>query len=67
MKRVKNLAIIILMITTLIILTKEVKATTGTINSETVRLRKEPNTKSTILEQLEKEEKEILKRCDVEI
>lgn len=59
--KIKNLAIIILMITILTILSTKVEATTGKINTETVRLRKEPNTKSTILEQLDKnDEVEIL-------
>ena len=60
MKKVKELAIMILMITILMILSIKVEAATGTINSETVRLRKEPNTDSTILEQLDK-------GCTVEI
>ena len=38
MKNLKSLAIIILMITTMIILSTKVEATTGTINSETVRV-----------------------------
>ncbi len=50
----KKIAIIILMITTLMLLGIKVEATTGKINSETVRLRKEPNTTSTIIEQLDK-------------
>lgn len=52
--KVKELAIIILMITTLILLGTKAEATTGKINSETVRLRKEPNTSSTIIDQLDK-------------
>ena len=55
MKKVKELAIMVLMITILMIFSIKVEATTGTINSETVRLRKEPNTNSTILEQLDKD------------
>lgn len=55
MKKVKELAIMVLMITILMIFNIKVEATTGTINSETVRLRKEPNTNSTILEQLDKD------------
>ena len=55
MKRVKELAIMILMITIIGMLSIKVEATTGKINSETVRLRKEPNTNSTILEQLDKD------------
>lgn len=59
--KIKNLAIIILMITILTILSTKAEATTGKINSETVRLRKEPSTSSTILEQLDKnDEVEIL-------
>ena len=38
--KVKELAIIILMIIILVILNVKVEATTGKINSETVRLRK---------------------------
>lgn len=65
MKKLKNLAIILLMITILTILSTKVEATTGKINSETVRLRKEPNTSSTILEQLDKnDEVEILEEED---
>ena len=63
MKIFRNLAIIILMTTLLIILSTKAEATTGTINSETVNLRKEANTKSTILEQLDKNDKvEILEQ-----
>lgn len=65
MKKVRNLAIIVLMITILMILSIKVEATTGEINSETVRLRKEPNSKSTILDQLDKGDKvEILDQKD---
>ena len=53
--KVKELAIIILMIIILVILNVKVEATTGKINSETVRLRKEADTKSTIIEQLDKD------------
>ena len=61
--KIKKLAIIILMTTFFIILGTKVYASTGKINSETVRLRKEPNTKSTILDQLDKgEEVEILEQ-----
>ena len=42
--KVKELAIIILMTIILILLGTKVEATTGKINSETVRLRREPNT-----------------------
>lgn len=56
MKKIKSLAIMILMITALIILSAKVEATTGKINAETVRVRKEASTKSTILTQLDKEE-----------
>ena len=63
MKVFRNLAIIVLMTTFLIILSTKAEATTGTINSETVNLRKEANTKSTILEQLDKNDKvEILEQ-----
>ena len=60
MKKVKEFAIIILMITIMSILSIKVEATTGKINSETVNMRKEPNTDSTIIEQLDKD-------CKVEI
>ena len=56
MKRVKNLAIIILMITTLIILSTSVKATTGVVNSETIRLRKKPDSESITLDLLEQDD-----------
>ena len=65
MKRVIYLQIFILMIIILVTLSTKVEATTGKINSETVRLRKEPNTESTILEQLdENEEVEILEQSE---
>ena len=58
--KIKNLAIIILMTTFLIILGTKVYATTGTINEETVKLRKEPDSK-TVLDYLYKgDEVEIL-------
>ena len=61
--KVKELAIMVLMITIMGILSIKVEATTGKINSETVRLWKEPNTNSTILEQLDKnKEVEILEQ-----
>ncbi len=61
----KNLAIIVLMIIFLIILSIHVEATTGTINSETVNLREEANTTSTILEQLDiGDEVEVLEQAD---
>ena len=60
MKKVKEFAIMILMITIISILSIKVEATTGKINSETVNMRKEPNTNSTIIEQLDKD-------CKVEI
>ena len=53
MKKIKILAIIILMITAVIILRTKVEAATGTVNSDTVRVRKEPSTESTILTQLD--------------
>lgn len=63
--KVKELAIIILMITILMLLGTKAEATTGKINSETVRLRKEPNTSSTIVEQLDKDlEVEIIEEED---
>ena len=63
--KVKELAIIILMMITLMILGTKAEATTGKINSETVRLRKEPNTSSTIVEQLDKDlEVEIIEEED---
>lgn len=65
MKILKKSTIIVLMIFFFVILGTKVEATTGTINSETVRLRKEPNTKSTILDQLDKgDEVEILEQED---
>ena len=65
MNKVKKLAIFILMIITIMVLRTKVEATTGVVNSETVRLRKEPSTKSTILEQLDKDnEVEILEEAD---
>lgn len=61
----KNLAIIVLTIIVLIILSIHVEATTGTINSETVNLREEPSTSSTILEQLDiGDEVEILEQAE---
>ncbi|MCI8273907.1 MAG: C40 family peptidase [Clostridia bacterium] len=65
MKKIKKIAILILMITllTLIIIKIKAEATTGKVNAETVRLRKEPNSKSTILEQLDKsDEVEVLEQ-----
>lgn len=65
MKKIKSLAIIILMITVIILLRGKAEATTGKVNSETIRLRKEASTKSTILEQLDKgEEVEILEEVE---
>ena len=53
------------MMITLMILGTKAEATTGKINSETVRLRKEPNTSSTIVEQLDKDlEVEIIEEED---
>ena len=61
MKKIKILAIIILMITAVIILRTKVEAASGTVNSDTVRVRKEPSTESTILTQLDQnDEVEIL-------
>ena len=63
--KVKEIAIIILMTIMLMLLVTKVEATTGKINSETVRLRKEPNTNSTILEQLNQDDEvEILEQED---
>ena len=63
--KVKEIAIIILMTIMLMLLNTKVEATTGKINSETVRLRKEPNTNSTIIEQLDKDlEVEIIEEED---
>lgn len=63
--KVKEIAIIILMTIMLMLLVTKVEATTGKINSETVRLRKEPNTNSTIIEQLDKDlEVEIIEEED---
>lgn len=65
MKRYKNLTIIVLMTMFLLILNGKAEATTGKINTETARLREEPNTTSTILEQLnENDEVEILEEED---
>lgn len=65
MKRYKNLTIIVLMTIFLLILSGKAEATTGKINTETARLREEPNTTSTILEQLnENDEVEILEEED---
>ena len=65
MKNLKNLAIITLMIIFIIILSPKVEATVGKINSETVRVRSEANTKSNILTQLDKNEKiEILEQSE---
>lgn len=64
MKKIKYLAITILMITavTLLILSTKSKATTGKISSETARVRKEASTDSTVLTLLDKgKEIEILK------
>ena len=59
-EKVKEFAIMILMITIISIFSIKVEATTGRINSETVNIRKEPNTDSTIIDQLDKD-------CKVEI
>lgn len=65
MKRYKNLTIIVLMTIFLLMLSGKAEATTGKINTETARLREEPNTTSTILEQLnENDEVEILEEED---
>ncbi len=65
MKKIKILATIILMITAVIILRTKVEASTGTVNSDTVRVRKEPSTESTILTQLDQNDKvEILEQSE---
>ena len=65
MKKVKEFTIMILMITIISILSVKVEASTGKINSETVNMRKEPNTTSTIIDQLDKNSKvEILEQED---
>ena len=65
MKKNKSLAITILMITMLIILSTKVQASTGTVEGETVNVRKETNTKSTVLTQLDKGQKvEILEEVE---
>lgn len=65
MKKIKSLAVIVLMIITIMILSTKAEATTGKINSETVRVRKEATTKSSILIQLDKDkEVEILEESE---
>ena len=67
MKIFKKLAIIILMTAVLITISTKVEASTGTINAETVNLRKKPSSSedSTILDQLDKgDEVEILEQED---
>lgn len=62
--KIKNLAIIILMTTLFIILGTKVYATTGTINANTVKLRKQPDSK-TVLDYIYKGDKvEILELED---
>lgn len=62
--KIKNLAIIILMTTFFIILGTKVYATTGVIKDETVKLRKQPDSK-TVLDLLDKgDEVEILEELD---
>ena len=62
--KIKNLAIIILMTTFFIILGTKVYATTGRINEETVKLRKEPNS-TTVLDYIYKDDEvEILELED---
>lgn len=62
--KIKNLAIIILMTTFLIILGTKVYAATGTINEDATKLRKEPDSK-TVLDLLNKgDEVEILEQED---
>lgn len=65
MKRIKYLATIILMITIILILNTKVEATTGKVNVETVRVRKEATTKSVIVTQLDKgEQVEIIEEIE---
>ncbi len=65
MKKLRNLAIFILMIITMLILSTKAEATTAKINTETARIRKEASTTSTIIEQLDKnEEVEVLEKAD---
>lgn len=65
MKKIKYLAIFILMITNIIILSTKVEATTGKVKAETVRVREEATTKSAILTQLDKgKEVEILEESE---
>lgn len=65
MKRIKYLATIILTITIILILNTKVEATTGKVNVETVRVRKEATTKSVIVTQLDKgEQVEILEQLE---
>ena len=65
MKKLRNLAIFILMIITMLILSTKAEATTAKINTETARVRREASTTSTIIEQLDKnEEVEVLEKSD---
>lgn len=65
MKKIKHLATIILMITIILILNTKAEASTGKVNTETVRIRKEATTKSTIVTQLDKgQEVEILEELE---
>lgn len=65
MKKIKNLTIFILMTTIIMILNTKVEATTGKINSETVRVRSEASTKSNIVTQLDKnDEIEVLEQSE---
>ena len=65
MKKIKNLAIILLMTTIIMILNVKVEAKTGIINVDTVRLRAEASTDSDIVEQLDIDDKvEILEEKD---
>ena len=62
--KIKNLAIIILMTTLFIILGTKVYATTGTINEDTVKLRKEPDSKTVLDYVYKDDEVEILELED---
>lgn len=65
MKKIKHITTIILMITIILILSTKAEASTGTVNTETVRVRKEATTKSTIVTQLDKgQEVEILEELE---
>lgn len=65
MKKIKHITTSILMITIILILSTKAEASTGKVNVETVRIRKEATTKSTIVTQLDKgQEVEILEELE---